>query len=58
MTQNIETPNAVEVDFDTFEKTIGNHDWAKESDDFEDPRPVKIPPSAKRSKEEDSGLWT
>jgi hypothetical protein len=53
MTQNLATPEAVEVDFDTFEKVLGKNACTKESEDFE--QPVKFPPAVKRQNE-DEGL--
>src|SRR6266699_1658212 len=53
MRQNLATLEAVEVDFNTFEKTLGKNTSTEESEDFY--RAVKIPPPAKRS-DEDEGL--
>jgi len=54
MNQNLETPEAVDVDFDTFERTSGKNASTEESEDFY--QAVKIPPPAKRPNDDDGLL--
>jgi hypothetical protein len=54
MKQNLATPEAVDVDFDTFENIVGENASREESEDFY--QAVKIPPPVKRPNDDDGLL--
>jgi hypothetical protein len=56
MTQNLATPEAVEVDFDTFEKVLGKNACTKESEDFDQPVKLTNHPAPAKRPNDDDGL--